>query len=753
MRRLARIVIHGRWWIIAAAIGFLVVSAALGAGVKDKLSAGGFENPDSESTHAGEALVARFPSAGEPDFVILVTSKSGDVDDAATTSAGTALTERLARQPEVIQAGSYWTLGKPPPLKGTAGGDALIIGVLRGDLNEQVETAKRLSPIFTQDTDTVRTSVTGLSEVARQVSDRSEQDLTRSEVLTAPLVGIALVLVFGTLVAAGLPLAIGLLAVVGTLLALTVISSVTEVSVFSLNLTTGLGLGLAIDYSLFIVSRYREELDAGAQTRVAVARTMQTAGRTVAFSAVTVTISLLALLVFPQAYLRSFAYAGIAVVALAGIAAVIVLPAILAILGPRIEKGRIFKPPAVGEEGFWYHQARRVMRHPWIYALSVTAILVILAVPFLRIELGQIDDRVVPPEVTSSRRATDEIRQNFASRESSALRLFLPGVDPSANATEIDAFAKRLREIPGVARVDAATGFYPAPDQSIPPFGKGEVVAASLSPLLAARFVAADHPNDTWVNVVPDIEPISTEGEQLVNDVRSTPAEFAFTVAGPSARLVDTKASIGERLPIALGLIALVTFALLFMMTGSILVPLKALMLNVLSLTATFGAMVFIFQDGRFTGLLGYTETGFIDTFTPVLMFCIAFGLSMDYEVFLLSRIKEEYDYDRDNERAVAVGLGKTGRIVTAAALILTIVFIGLTTSEVFQVKLFGLGLTLAVLVDAFLIRATLVPAFMRLAGRVNWWSPRFLRRLHLRYGIWENEPIRVLDREFEIES
>ena len=200
-----------------------MVSAALGAGVKDKLSAGGFENPDSESTRAGEALVARFPSAGEPDFVILVTSKSGDVDDAATTSAGTALTERLARQPEVIQAGSYWTLGKPPPLKGTGGGDALIIGVLRGDLNEQVETAKRLSPIFTQDTDTVRTSVTGLSEVARQVSDRSEQDLTRSEVLTAPLVGIALVLVFGTLVAAGLPLAIGLLAVVGTLLALTVI--------------------------------------------------------------------------------------------------------------------------------------------------------------------------------------------------------------------------------------------------------------------------------------------------------------------------------------------------------------------------------------------------------------------------------------------------------------------------------------------------------------------------------------------------
>jgi len=252
------------------------------------------------------------------------------------------------------------------------------------------------------------------------------------------------------------------------------------------------------------------------------------------------------------------------------------------------------------------------------------------------------------------------------------------------------------------------------------------------------------------VNVVPDIEPISKDAEDLVDAVRTTRGPSQFSVAGPSARLVDAKQSIGDRLPYALGLIALVTFILLFLMTGSLLVPIKALFLNVLSLTATFGGMVFIFQDGRFAGLLGYTHTGFIDIFTPVLMFCIAFGLSMDYEVFLLSRVKEEYDYDHDNERAVAVGLGKTGRIVTAAAVVLTIVFVGLATSDVFQVKLFGLGLALAVLVDAFLIRATLVPAFMRLAGRVNWWSPRFLRRWHLRFGIWENEPIRILDRAFE---
>ena len=730
---------HGRWWVIGAALAFLPVAALVGGGAADKLSAGGFEDPGSESTRAADALVERFPSAGEPDFVILVTA-AGSVDGAAATAEGTALTERLARQPEVIEAGSYWSLGNPPPLKSSDGRQALVIAALRGDLDARVKAAARLSPLFTREDGEIQTTVTGFSEVARQVSERSEQDLQRSELLTAPIVGIALVFVFASMVAAALPLAVGILAVVGTLFILSIIASFTEVSVFALNLTTALGLGLAIDYGLFVVSRYREELANGASVNVAVARTMQTAGRTVAFSAATVMISLLSLLVFPQAYLRSFAYAGVAVVGLAAAGAVIVLPAILAVLGNRIEKGRVLRHRPTAESRFWSDQARRVMRRPWLYAIGVTTILVVLAIPFARIQLGQIDDRVVPPEVASSRRAVDEIRENFTSRENAALRVLLKGVNPTEQANKIAAFAEQLRDLPGVARVDAATGFY---------FRNGDTVPPTES-VLSQRFSSAEHPNDTWVNVVPDIEPISGEGEQLVDDVRSTDAPFAFTVAGPSARLVDTKQSVGEGLPIALGGIALVTFLLLFLMTGSLLVPLKALVLNMLSLTATFGAMVFIFQDGRLADLLGYTPTGFIDTFTPLLMFCIAFGLSMDYEVFLLSRIKEEYDYDRDNERAVAVGLGKTGRIVTAAALVLTIVFLGLTTSEVFQVKLFGLGLSLAILMDAFLIRATLVPAFMRLAGRMNWWSPRFLRRWHLRYGIWENEPIKILDRAYE---
>jgi RND superfamily putative drug exporter len=741
MRRLALWVVRHARWVVIGAVLFVVVSAVLGRDVASRLSAGGFENPSSESVLTAKELLADFPAAGEPDFVVLVTARGGDVDDEAVADAGKQLTAELAADREVIEAASYWTLLDAPPLRSTDGRQALVIGTLRGDLGTRVETAERLSEEFTRRTPVIATEVTGLSEVARQVSERSEKDVQRAEIISMPITAVALVLVFGSIVAAGLPLAIGAVAVVGTLFALALISSATEVSIFALNLTTGLGLGLAIDYSLFIVSRYREELLSGASARVAVGRTMQTAGRTILFSAATVMISLLALLIFPFAYVRSFAYAGVAVVGLAAVAAIVVLPAVLVLLGPRVEKGRLFKFRGTSEHGFWRRQAERVMRHPWPYAIVVSLLLVVLAIPFLRINLGQIDDRVVPPDVASSRAAADQIREHFTSRENGALRVSLPGVSPTVDTQRIDALAKQLRDLPGVARVDAATGFYSADGTTIPP------IAGSP---LTTRFFSQQAPDDTWINVVPDIEPISSAGERLVRDVRASLDSPRFGVAGPSARLVDAKHTISSRLPYALGFIAFVTFLLLFLMTGSLLVPLKALALNILSLTATFGAMVFIIQDGRFADVLGYTPTGAIDTFTPLLMFCIAFGLSMDYEVFLLSRIKEEYDYDHDNERAVAVGLGKTGHIVTAAALVLTIVFLGLTTSEVVQVKLFGLGLALAVLVDAFLIRATLVPALMRLAGRVNWWAPRFVRRWHLRYGIWENEPVRILDRAFE---
>jgi RND superfamily putative drug exporter len=380
-------------------------------------------------------------------------------------------------------------------------------------------------------------------------------------------------------------------------------------------------------------------------------------------------------------------------------------------------------PAATTGTTFWHDQAVRVMRRPWPYAVGVTGLLVLLGVPFLHIEFGLPDDRVLPAEA-SSRQVQDQLRENFSSQEAGAASVVAAGVDPVARAAEIDGYAKALSGLDGVSRVDAVTGYYIDGAQVLP--------ANELS----ARFGNAE---GTFLNVVPAVEPVSAEGERLVADIRDLDPPFEVLVGGSSAQLVDAKASIFGKVPLAAGIIALVTFTVLFLMFGSILVPIKAVVLNLLSLSATFGAMVWIFQDGHLSGVLGFTATGAIDTTTPILMFCIAFGLSMDYEVFLLSRIKEEHDRSGDNERAVALGLERTGRIVTAAAALLAIVFLAMATSGVSFIKLFGVGLTMAVLMDATLIRATLVPAFMRLAGEANWWAPAPMRRIYERWGFSES--------------
>jgi RND superfamily putative drug exporter len=487
-----------------------------------------------------------------------------------------------------------------------------------------------------------------------------------------------------------------------------------------------MGLGLAIDYSLFIVSRYREEL-VGHDPPQAIRRTVLTAGRTVLFSALTVAASLCALLVFDIAFLRSFAYAGLAVSALAGLYAVVVLPAMLAVLGRRVDALTLWKrstnPP---EEGFWHGMAVRVMRRPIPFVAVALVVLFFLGSPALRMQLGLPDDRVLPAS-KPGRVVSDIIRNEFTSEEAGALAVVAPGVDADARAADIDAFATALARLPGVSRVDAVTGSY---------LPGGVAVPATTNPDLYARFKGTDA---TYLNVIPSVEPLSAEGEGLVSAVRATDAPFPVAVGGQSAMLADTKSSLFSKLPLAALIIAVVTFVLLFMMFGSLVVPAKAVVLNLLSLSATFGAMVWIFQDGHLSSALGFTSTGFLDSTTPILMFCVAFGLSMDYAVFLLSRIKEEHDNGADNVTAGAVGLERTGRIVTAAALLISVVFIAFATSQVSFIKLFGIGLTLAVVMDAFVIRGTLVPAFMRLAGDANWWAPGPLRRFHDRFGVSEH--------------
>lgn len=726
---LGRFVVRRRRLVLVAAVLAMVVAGAAGGGVAKHLSGGGFEDPAAESSQAKRVLEASF-GARNPNLVLLVTATDGSVDSPTAAAAGAALTRELGAEPGITQAASYWTLGSPPPLHSNDGRQALVLATIAGDDDHVAEVIKDLSPRYTRpDGAAISVAVGGYAEVFRQVSAQIEHDLVRAEMISLPIVLILLVLVFGSVVAASLPLGIGALAVVGTFLVLRVLASFTQVSVYALNLTTAMGMGLAIDYSLFVVSRYREELRAGRAPADAIVRTVRTAGRTVIFSSLTVAVSLAAMMVFPLSFLRSFAYAGIAVVALAAVGAVVVLPALLAVLGRRVDTWVVWRRPVKAEgTGFWHRVAMAVMRRPIPIAAAVVLVLGFLGAPFFNIAFGLPDDRNLPASA-SSRQVQDTIRTEFTSNEASALSVVAAGIgNPQARLADLERYAQDLSRAPGAARVDTLTGSYAGGQQVAPP---NEA---------SARFAGAD---GTWLSVVPAVEPYSAAGETLVKAVRDVPPPFAgVKVAGASAELVDSKASLFGRMPLALGLIALVTFVALFLMTGGVLVPVKAILVNLLSLSASFGAMVWIFQEGNLSGVLDFTATGTIATTMPILMFCIAFGLSMDYEVFLLSRIKEEYDASGDNVSSVALGLERTGRIVTAAAALLAVVFLAFATSQVTFIKLFGLGLALAVILDATLIRAVLVPAFMRLAGRANWWAPAPLRRLHDRFGISESGPV-----------
>src|SRR6266545_4269401 len=711
---LARSLPRRRVLVLVVAVAAVAVAGVLGSGVVANLRSGGFEDPAASSTRAAAALRDTFHT-GEPNLVMLVSADKVTVDQAAVATGGLELNRRLAAT-------------------------------------------------FEGDRGSMRVEVGGQARVFGQVSDQVERDLTRAEGIAVPITLLLLVVVFSSAMAGALPLAVGGFAIVGTLLVLRVLASLTDVSVYALNLTTALGLGLAIDYSMFIVSRYREELRAGQEPADALVTTMRTAGRTVLFSAATVAVALVALLVFPLYFLRSFGYAGIAVVALAAVGALVVLPALLAVLGRRIDSlrlpfgrrraarraaARAAAGPGAGAagtgSGAWHRIAMAVMRRPVPIALAVVAVLLVLGAPSLGVRFGLPDDRVLPASA-SSRQVADAIRNDFTARDASALQVVATDAGaPATRAAEIDRYAASLSGLAGVARVDAMTGSYAGGHKLQATGGRATTGAAARASAAQAadRFVAG---GATWLRVVPTVEAYSSAGENLVERVRALPAPFGVEVGGPSAQLVDTKAAISDRLPMAVAVIAGATLLLLFLMTGSLVIPIKALILNLLSLSAVYGAMVFIFQDGHLSGLLGFTSTGTIDTSMPVLLSCIAFGLSMDYEVFLLSRIKEEYDRSGDTISSVATGLERSGRIVTTLAALLAIVFIAFATSQVTFLKLFGIGSALAIVVDATLIRALLVPAFMRLAGRANWWAPRPLRLLHDRIGLREDVPRRVAE-------
>jgi RND superfamily putative drug exporter len=731
--RLASRVVAAPKPVLLFALAFLVVAGVVGGGVAANLSAGGFEDPAAESAKATRVLEEQF-GAGAPNLLLLVTAPAG-VDDPAVAEPGRQVTERLAAEPGVVQVQSYWTTGAPS-LRGENGDKALVLGRLTGTEDEQIERVGELAEVYNTSSGGIDVEVGGEMEVFRQVGDTIEHDLARAESIVFPITAVLLILVFGSAIAAGLPLLVGVLSILGTFLTLQVLQSFTDVSVYAVNLAISLGLGLGIDYSLFMLTRYREERRAGLSDRDAVVRTVRTAGRTVLFSAVTVLLSLGALFVFPLYFLRSFAYAGVSAVLFAAIGAIVVLPAALLALGRRIDSFdlstplrrllRLPPPRPRGEgEGFWHRVAVAVMRRPIPIATVVLVLLVTAGLPFSQVVFGLPDDRVLPRDA-SGHVVAQTVRDEFPSNEPLALTAVALGTGPAAErADDVTAWALQLSAVPGVARVDALTGSF--------------IDGARVAPAGPAsdRFGSDD---GTFVSVVPEGTGYGPEGEELARALRDVDGPFDdVLLGGQAASLVDTKAALADDLPLALGLIAGATLVLLFLFTGSVVLPVKAVVLNLLSLSATFGAMVWIFQEGHLTWLIGDPiTTGTLDTTTPILMFCVLFGLSMDYEVFLLSRIREEYLATGDNQRAVALGLERTGRLITAAAALLALVFLAFVTSDIAFIKLLGLGTALAVVVDATLVRGALVPAFMRLAGRWNWWAPAPLRRLHDRFGLTE---------------
>jgi RND superfamily putative drug exporter len=724
LNRLALFTVRRRRWVLSLTVIFIVVASVFGTGAFGVLKSEGFNDPSSESVKAETLLDENF-GGGEPNIVLVLSANGQNVDSPSLTSQGQALTKQLASISGVDQVLSYWSTGNAPTLRSADSESALIVARLDGEdefVDQQLALVKEQLTGFQGDFNVV---LGGSDAVFADIGSTIESDLLRAELIAIPLTLILLLFVFRSVIAALLPLFVGVTAIFGTLLSLFIIGSVTDVSIYAVNLTTALGLGLAIDYSLFIVSRFREELQAGRTNEAAVVRTIETAGKTILISALTVAVSLSALLVFPLYFLRSFAYAGIAVVLLALAGSILSLPALLAVLGQRVNSLRIGKRRVerAESEGAWHRIATFVMRRPIPIATAGVVFLVLLGLPFLRANFGIPDDRVLPTSA-QSRQASEILRAEFSGNNAEGFGVVASGV--SANQIdEIAATAAAISSLTGVDRVECAAGT----------FANGE---SQTSGEADARFLATNGNSITWMSVVPDFPVASPEGEKLVTEIRDLDLPIDVAVEGQAAGLVDSKAAIGRSLPWAIAIIIIATFVLLFMMAGSLLVPLKALILNFLSLTATFGAMVWIFQDGNLSDPLGFTATGTIDISMPILMFCIAFGLSMDYEVFLLSRIKEEYDRVGDNESSVALGLERTGKIITAAALLLSITFFAFGTSDVSFIKMFGIGLGLAVLMDATIVRAFLVPAFMKLAGNANWWAPRPLRRFHDRFGLKE---------------
>ncbi|GAA3809404.1 MMPL family transporter [Sphaerisporangium flaviroseum] len=726
---LGRGVYRGRWSLLLLGLAFAVFAGVWGAEVFGRLADGGFEDPKAESTTEARWNEEWFGGT-TPDVVVLYRHPSLTVTDQEFRDSVHGSLRALPRAP-IDTVTTLWSSGAGHLASRDRHATYAVIKLTGGDQDKRrgFERIRAGLPI-----EGYEVRVGGAVPLLDDLNEQTARDLQRAEAIAMPVLLVLLVIVFGSLVAAGLPLVVGAVAVLGALALLRLLTEITDVSVFSINVVTMLGLGLAIDYSLFVLTAFREEIRRGRSTEEAVVRTMATAGRTVAFSGLTVATALCGLLLFPQMFLRSIGLGGAAVVVVAMLAALIVLPALLGVLGRRVDALRL-TPSFGGATGMaWHRIASSVMRRPLMYLVGVTVVLMALAGPFLHVRFGNVDARVLP-EGFESRQVAQTVERDFSRNAMSAIDVIVlvgrevrtvttpsrpgpvgmeqHGIMPVTQVTARDVrpYVERLRTLKGVTGVDV-TGV--AQD-------KGAV-------RLAVRYGS---------------DPMSDQTRDLVGLIRSLTLESGFrqvVVGGPTAAQLDLMASLLATLPWTGLVVCLVTGILLFAAFGSVVLPIKAILMNVLSLGASFGVIVWAFQEGHLAGVLGFTSTGTIEATVTVLILAVVFGLSMDYELFLLSRVRAEWLRTHDNTQAVAVGLQKTGGVITSAALLLLVVIAAFSTAGITIVKLLGVGMFVAIVVDATLVRALLVPATMRLLGGANWWLPGSLRRLHARVGL-RDEP------------
>jgi trehalose monomycolate/heme transporter len=714
-----RIIFARRRLVLAAAAVGIVAAAFWGTGVFSSLqSAGGLTPPASQSQQEAN-LAAQAFGRDTDDVVLLYTSRNMTVSSPAYQAAVATSLARLPRS-RVRSAQTYWSTGSARFVSANRRVTYAVLGLAGSGDAAKIKSFDAIEGDLAAPGLTVQAGGQIPTEAA--INSQVSSDIGRAEAISLPVLLILLLVMFGSLAAASLPLAIGGIGIIGSFTALRLLTLATPVSIYSINITTILGLGLAIDYGLFMVSRFREELSRQPTVEQAVARTVATAGRTVAVSGVTVAMALASLLLFPEVFLRSMGYGGVATVLVDMLAALTVLPALLSVLGHRVNALRVrrsVRRPGVQQNaGPWYRLARSVMRAPLAYAAVIVLVLLALGTPFLSVNWGGTDARALPAGA-QARVVSAALSRDFAGNVGApieALVLFrgpasgVTGAGPLASTAgaQLAGYTSRLDRVPGV---------------------------------LGAR-VTGVHGDAARIDMGYEGDPVSAQARQIVQRVRDVapPAAARVYIGGQTAQVVDELASLSATLPWMALVMAAATFVLLFLAFGSVVLPVKAIVMNLLSLSATFGVVVWIFQQGHLSGLLDFLPTGNIDPQMPILMLAIIFGLSTDYEVFLLSRIRERYDQTGDNTEAVASGLQRTGGVITSAALLLLIVIGAFSASGITFIKLMGVGMIVALVVDASIVRVLLVPAIMRMLGRANWWAPGPLRGLYARYGIRESD-------------